>query len=314
MLSNETQDWLEHSKSVSTIVTGKTGVGKSTLINILVGHEVSKVGYTLGPQTTEVSSHIISTSGVELVIWDTPGLQDGTDNEDKYIADMKTKCSGYDLVIYCTSMAESRFGVSDDVKAINALTNSFGESLWERAIFVLTRCNQVLPTKKDPDARKRKVQLFSEIIPKVLIKCGVAESLANSVPVIPAGYIEEDGSGRELLPLTNDWLSNVWNISLLRMRESAQPAMVKANTYRIKKEEDVTEEDMKKPAHQQPIVYSREAILSYMGNTAITPIMSVIGAVLGMSLGPAGTIVGTAAGTYVGMAITMAMTKRENKS
>ena len=157
----------------------------------------------------------------------------------------------------------------------------------------LQDANQVLPTKKDPDMRNRKFQLFSEIIPKVLIKCGVAESLANLVPVIPGGYIEQGGDGRDILPLNNNWLSNVWYISLVRMREGAQPAMMKAYIHRIKKEEDVSEEDMKKPAHEQPIIYSQDVILRYMA-----PIMSVIGTLLGMPFGPAGTLVGSAAGAY----------------
>lgn len=308
-LRNETQYWLEHIKSVNVIVTGKTGVGKSTLINSLVGKEVTKEGDALRPETMEVTSHVASVGGVDVAIWDTPGLQDGMENEKKYIDDMVTKCSGYDLVIYCSSMTESRFGVSDDVKAISILTKTFGESLWEHTVFVLTRCNQVMPTKKDPDMRHRKFQLFCEIIPKVLIKCGVAESLANLVPVIPAGYIEEDGSGRDILPLTKDWLSNFWNISLVRMREGAQPAMVKANIHRIKKEEDVSEEDIKKPAHEQPIIYSQDIIRRYM---AIAPIMSVIGTLLGIPFGPVGTIVGSAAGTCVGLAITKAMSKQNN--
>ena len=306
-LSNETLYWLERSKSVNVIVTGKTGVGKSTLVNGLVGREVAKEGDTLRPETTEVSSHIANVNGVDVTVWDTPGLQDGMENEDKYIEDMASKCGGYDLVIYCASMNESRFGVSDDIKAITILTKSFGESLWEHAIFVLTRGNQVMPTKKDPDVRERKYRLFKDVIPNVLMKCGVTESMANSVPVIPAGYMEEDGGGRELLPITKDWLSDFWNLSLARMRESAQPAMVKANIHRIKKEEDVTEEDLRKPAHQQPIIYSPNAILRYM-----SPIMSLIGTLLGMPFGPVGAAVGAAAGAYVGVGAATMLSKKNN--
>ena len=70
-LPNETQYWLEQSKSVNIIVTGKTGVGKSTLINCLVGKQVTNEGDTLAPETMEVTSHIANVSGVDVAIWDT---------------------------------------------------------------------------------------------------------------------------------------------------------------------------------------------------------------------------------------------------
>ena len=36
----------------------------------------------------EVTSHIANVSGVDVVIWDTPGLQDERENDDKYIDDI----------------------------------------------------------------------------------------------------------------------------------------------------------------------------------------------------------------------------------
>ena len=90
------------------------------------------------------------------------------------------------------------------------------------------------------------------------------------------------------------------------MREGAQPAMAKANIHRIKKEEDVSEKDMKKPAHEQPIIYTLRMLFFA---TCMAPIMSVIGTFLGMPFGPVGTILGSATGAYVGVAISKAMSK-----
>ena len=65
-------------REVNILVAGKTGVGKSTLVNILVGEEVAKVGKTLYPETVDVNPYRLESfhgSGVDVVIWDTPGLQ-----------------------------------------------------------------------------------------------------------------------------------------------------------------------------------------------------------------------------------------------
>ena len=82
-------------------------------------------------------------STIDVVIWDTPGLQDGSGKERKYAAKMRKKCARYDLVMYCMSMVEPRIR-EDDIKAITTMTKEFGERIWENAIFVLTFANHVV--------------------------------------------------------------------------------------------------------------------------------------------------------------------------
>lgn len=52
------EEWLTTSVSVNILVSGKTGAGKSTLINGIVGKKVCEEGGTLDPQTSEVNSDV----------------------------------------------------------------------------------------------------------------------------------------------------------------------------------------------------------------------------------------------------------------
>ncbi len=54
-LPQDLRTWFARSQSVNVLLTGKTGAGKSTLINSVVGDEVAKVGHGLDAQTLIVS-------------------------------------------------------------------------------------------------------------------------------------------------------------------------------------------------------------------------------------------------------------------
>lgn len=56
------------------MVTGATGVGKSTTLNALFPNPVASVGRGTDPETMETQSYLL---GKHMRIWDTPGLGDG---------------------------------------------------------------------------------------------------------------------------------------------------------------------------------------------------------------------------------------------
>ena len=57
-------------QKINLMVTGATGVGKSSTINALFGEEVAKVGTSVNPETMGIDKYKLD----NLVIWDTPGL------------------------------------------------------------------------------------------------------------------------------------------------------------------------------------------------------------------------------------------------
>ena len=68
----EKKDWLKSSQIGNVIVVGKTGVGKSTLINSFIGKEFAQTGVG-GPITQSLTSY--QSELVPLQLYDTRGLE-----------------------------------------------------------------------------------------------------------------------------------------------------------------------------------------------------------------------------------------------
>lgn len=143
MVRERLDDWRKNSSSINILITGKTGIGKSTLVNGLVGKKIAEEGESLHATTDKVSMSSEKISGIDVNVWDSPGLQDETVNEDKYLADIKLNCKDIiDLFIYCHDMSENRFDDGGtDVTAMKRLTETLGKDVWENGIVVLTMAN-----------------------------------------------------------------------------------------------------------------------------------------------------------------------------
>lgn len=263
-LPEKLQGWLANNQSVSIFVTGKTGVGKSTLINGIIGKYVAKEGASLDKGTVVVEAFVFKYQDIDITIWDSPGLQDGIpDNEEQYIKDMKHKgCGNSDLVLYCTQMTQTRLS-SADFGAITKLTKGLGKQIWNNAVFVMTFANDVMVRvhrgeKLTPDEMqernseffKQRLEQWKANLVDAVVEAGVEHKIAANIPVVPAGYDREVA-----LPDRDNWLSPLWYASILRMKERSQPALLKANLHRIKLPKQITPEDFKKCGYEQPIIY-----------------------------------------------------------
>ena len=61
--------WQEESNSVNILITGKTGTGKSALINSIIGFEVAKEGGTLKPETDRIEHIVKIVSNLRVQVW-----------------------------------------------------------------------------------------------------------------------------------------------------------------------------------------------------------------------------------------------------
>ena len=213
------------------MITGKTGSGKTALINGLVGKEVGKEGEGYGSMTPHIEAKELTCEGALVKIWDTPGLQDGTDDEDRYLQEMKKNCSNCDLYIYCLSMRQNRLDASE-IRAIQKLTETFGKDFWGKVLFVLTFANEVeasCPIGSDEEFFfTDKMNAWHAKLVQTLKKCGVKEEVADKIEVIPAGYSKPLKSHPNpwKLPGIPNWFHNFWYKCAATMAEKAGPGNV----------------------------------------------------------------------------------------
>ena len=323
---NEIAETYRNAKSISILLTGKTGSGKSTLVNGILGVNVNAEGAAKEgngikePCTTEVTEYKTKKGTVDITVWDSPGLQDGTDNQESYLRQIKEKCIQRDLTMYCIKVADTRFvrGTDNpDVVAMKKLTESFENDFWENAIIMLTFANVLeafhvewsfLQPEQKSEAFQSVIQDWKEQVQVILMHdVGVPKDIVDEIPVIPAGHYL-----LRALPDREYWLSDLWFVCINAIpRPEVKVALIKINQNRLKRKQEVKEEDFKKQAEDQPIV------VPY--NTGKIPVIigGVIGAAIGTGIGllgllagstviatvPTGLILGAIVGAGVGSAV-----------
>lgn len=191
-------------ESLTIFVVGKTGVGKSSLINSLLGKDIARVSDGVHPTNHDSIEKCSGTfCGIPTVFYDTRGLGDAKFDYRRLTKKMKETIAEHGdqyLIFIC-----QRFGdrLDDSVELFAAtIAKQFRRNynIWRKSILVLTQANSFkykhrpisVEEEQIPaiDAKKLKILIimkeWSINFKFCLTKNGVPEEIILRMPVCPA--------------------------------------------------------------------------------------------------------------------------------
>ena len=246
-------------RSLVLVTAGKAGVGKSTLINNLLGLKGEKAakakpGAEIVTRSVDYYEEVVH--GITVRIIDTPSLEAmDLSHEQKQealetLSDLTDR--KVDLMLYCISLVGGRIP-KDDECIVEKLTNRFGREIWGHTILVLTYGDVVMANYEQED-KEGKDQKYQELLvdfttefETILKKAGVGDvavrsilSTQNDGPDLESALAKPEIVGIPVgrhIKNPSDWAPVLFKEVIKRCRIDAIPALLKLTGV----SEDVTE-------------------------------------------------------------------------
>ncbi|NDJ20464.1 hypothetical protein GS682_02145 [Nostoc sp. B(2019)] len=277
------------------LLVGRTGVGKSSTINTLMGKEVAPTSRRKAT-TMDVNYHENELNGIHFTVVDTPGLCDDhpeKGNDTKYLELIRSKVKQIDLLWFVTPIYETRIR-SDELNGIKLISEALGVEIWKYAVIVFTFANKA-------DNYLIYLKERTEDIQEAIAEYAGYEIASNVPSVAVDNKNETTQDGKK-------WLGELYTKVFVRISESGTIPFLLATVQRLSSnnsQEGSTEKKVEFDARQKELI--KEKLFS------VIPILKGIGGTIGSALGTMvsmvtkveefrefGKLGGEAAGEYVG--------------
>lgn len=185
-------------QKINLMITGATGCGKSSTINALFNTEVAKVGVGPDPETMEITKYELD----NLILWDSPGLGDGKEADNRHAKNIINKLHEkdkdgnllIDLVLVILDGSSRDLGTSYEL--INqVIIPNLGDNKEKRVLVAINQADVAMKGRYwDYDLNKPEPQLVKFLEEKVVsVKKRIKEGTGIDVDPIYycAGYKEE---------------------------------------------------------------------------------------------------------------------------
>jgi GTPase SAR1 family protein len=277
------------------LLAGRTGVGKSSLVNSLMGQPVAKVG-DYEPATAEVAVYESQAEGIEYTVADTPGLCDDlpeAGNDARYLELIRSRVPEVDCMWFVTRLDEPRVS-SDEKRGIRMITEAFGPRVWERAILVFTFANNVRPERYSESLARR-----GELIRKEVAQY-VDAGAATELPIVAAD------NESETTPDGQPWLGELYTTVFERISKAGALPFLLATASRVGAGEEPTPmagsaTTAAGAAPRIALSKSQRTRISRRIDAEIIPTMAALGVSVGLLFTPVAAAVGGVVGAAVGL-------------
>lgn len=204
------------------LLVGRTGVGKSSVINALMAQEVAKVN-PYEPETMMVESYDSEIDDIRFTVIDTPGLCDDIEdagNDRRYLELIRSKVKRVDVMWFVSLLNDTRVR-ADEKRGIELISKSFGSDIWEHSVIIFTFADKVDAIDYPVTLQKR-----TELIRKEIAKY-VGYEVANNIPSVAVG------NNSEITPDGQTWLAKLYTKVFVRMSEKGTIPFLLATARRI---------------------------------------------------------------------------------
>lgn len=251
-------------KSGFVTIAGKPNVGKSTLLNALVGEKVAIVSWR--PQTTRNKINgILNGENYQIVFVDTPGIHEAKNTLSEYMMkSVKSALDGVDAVIYVIS-AEKRFDDKDKDFILSYKKNV-------PVIVVINKVDAVEKRVVFELMRELGEMGIDEIIPTSAVKGDNVDILKNTVVDLmkegEAYYPEDEFTDLNMRFMAGEIIRE----KAMRLLNDEVPYGICVNIMSYKEEENITKINadivVEKKAHKPIVIGKSGSMLKKIGTEA----------------------------------------------